>query len=253
MPVQYLRALTSPERTRQNNRRLGRSLAFVAGAANVHGFLAIGHYTSHVTGVMSAVADHAVLGDVTLVVTGISALLAFTGGAATSAILINWGRRRGTQSEYAMPLMLEAMLLLIFGLLGGRLAQHRILFVPATAGLLCFTMGLQNTIITMISKAEIRTTHMTGVVTDIGIELGKLLYWNGRGSASNVSVLANRPRLRLLGSLFSMFLLGSLAGAIGFKHMGVITMVPLAALLLALAIVPVMDDLATLNWRSYDK
>ena len=36
-------------------------------------------------------------------------------------------------------------------------------------------MGLQNAIMTKISKAEIRTTHMTGVVTDIGIELGRLL------------------------------------------------------------------------------
>lgn len=48
--------------------------------------------------------------------------------------------------------------------------------VPLTVALLCFVMGLQNAMITKISKAEIRTTHVTGLVTDIGIEIGKSLY-----------------------------------------------------------------------------
>jgi uncharacterized membrane protein YoaK (UPF0700 family) len=249
MPVHYLRALTSPGRTQENNRRLGRPLAFVAGAANAGGFLAIGQYTSHMTGVVSALADHAVLGDITLVIAGAAALATFTCGAAVSAILINWGRRRGAQSEYAMPLMLEAALMLVFGLLGARLEQHRMLFVPATAGLLCFIMGLQNAIVTKISRAEIRTTHMTGVVTDIGIELGKLLYWNGRNTPADAKVLGNRSRLRLLGSLLGMFLLGGIVGALGFKHVGFVSTVPLATLLLVLAIVPVLDDLAALSRR----
>lgn len=251
MPVHYLRALTSPGRTNENNRRLGRSLAFVAGAANAGGFLAVGQYTSHMTGIVSALADHAVLGDIVLVIGGLCSLLAFMVGAAVSAILINWGRRRGAQSEYAMPLMLEAALLLVFGLLGAQLDQHRMFFVPATVGLLCFIMGLQNAIITKISKAEIRTTHMTGVVTDIGIEIGKLLYWNTRhGVPDDIRVLANRPRLRLLASLLGMFLLGGLIGALGFKYMGYIATVPLAGLLTVLAIVPVFDDLAALGRRT---
>ncbi|MFX1764116.1 YoaK family protein [Paraburkholderia sp. A1RI-2L] len=44
--------------------------------------------------------------------------------------------------------------------------------------LLCYVMGVQNAMITKISRAERRTTHMTGIVTDLGIELGKGLYWN---------------------------------------------------------------------------
>jgi uncharacterized membrane protein YoaK (UPF0700 family) len=249
MPVHYLRALTSPGRTSESNRRLGRSLAFVAGAANAGGFLAVGQYTSHMTGLVSALADHAVLGDMDLVIACVCAVLAFTAGSATSAILINWGRLRGAQSEYALPLMLEAALLLVFGLLGSQLAQHRMFFVPATVALLCFIMGLQNAIITKISRAEIRTTHMTGVITDMGIELGKLLYWNPRDRPADARVLANRSRLRLLLSLLAMFLFGGLVGALGFKHAGFVVTVPLAALLVVLAIVPVLDDLAALHRR----
>jgi uncharacterized membrane protein YoaK (UPF0700 family) len=251
MPIQYLRKLTSPERTDVSNRRLGRSLAFVAGAANAGGFLAVGQYTSHMSGVVSALADNAALGDIALLIAGLGSLLMFLAGAATSAILINWGRRRGAQSKYAMPLILEAVLLLFFGLLGTNLEQHRLLFAPATVGLLCFVMGLQNAMITKISKAEIRTTHVTGIVTDIGIELGKLIYWN-RAQTWPVSekVMADRVRLRLLGSLLGMFLVGGLAGAFGFKHIGFVVTVPLAAMLVVLAIVPVFDDLAGLHRRS---
>ena len=57
MPIQYLRRLTSPQRTDDANRRLGQSLAFVAGAANAGGFLAVKQYTSHMSGIVSAMAD----------------------------------------------------------------------------------------------------------------------------------------------------------------------------------------------------
>jgi len=243
MPLHYLRALTSPSRTDASNRRLGRSLALVAGAVNAGGFLAVGQYTSHMSGIVSALADNAVLGDYVLVVAGASALLSFVAGAAVSAILINWGRQRRAHSEYALPLMIEAFLLLCFGLLGSNLEHHRLLFVPATAGLLCFVMGLQNAIITKISKAEIRTTHVTGLVTDIGIELGKLIYRRARLVTAGASdVVPDRARLRLLASLLLMFVLGGLGGALGFKHVGFVVTVPLAALLVVLAIVPVFDD-----------
>jgi uncharacterized membrane protein YoaK (UPF0700 family) len=244
MPIEYLRGFARPQRTDQNNRRLGRWLAFIAGAANAGGFLAVGQYTSHMSGIVSALGDNLAVGDFGLVIAGLSSLAAFTTGAATSAIMINWGRRRRAQSEYALPLMLEAVLLLVFGLLGSNLENNRFLFVPATVGLLCYVMGLQNAIITKISKAEIRTTHMTGIVTDIGIELGKLFYWNVSESGPGVTaVRADRSRLRLLASLLGMFFIGGLAGALGFKYVGFISTLPLSAMLVVLAVVPLMDDL----------
>lgn len=244
MPIEYLRGFARPQRTDRNNRRLGRWLAFIAGAANAGGFLAVGQYTSHMSGIVSALGDNLAVGDFGLVIAGLSSLAAFTTGAATSAIMINWGRRRRAQSEYALPLMLEAVLLLVFGLLGSNLENNRFLFVPATVGLLCYVMGLQNAIITKISKAEIRTTHMTGIVTDIGIELGKLFYWNVSESGPGVTaVRADRSRLRLLASLLGMFFIGGLAGALGFKYVGFISTLPLSAMLVVLAVVPLMDDL----------
>jgi uncharacterized membrane protein YoaK (UPF0700 family) len=244
MPINYLRGFTSPERTDAANRRLGCSLAFVAGAANAGGFLAVGQYTSHMSGIVSSLADNLALGDPVLVAAGLSSLVSFLCGAAASAILINWGRRRRLRSVYATPLAIEAALLLCFGLLGANLEQQRLFFLPVTVCLLCFVMGLQNAMITKISRAEIRTTHVTGLVTDIGIELGKLCYWNARPADDGAAgVRADRQKLALLGALLGCFLTGGLAGAVGFKQLGFVSTLPLAGVLIALAVVPLVDDM----------
>lgn len=258
MPLDYARSLTTRQRTARTNLHLGVALAFVAGATNAGAFLAVQQYTSHMTGVVSAVADSLVLGQFTLALAGLGALLCFVLGAATSAVMINFARRRRMHSEFALPLLLQAVLMLGFGLMGAWLAALPGLFVPATVMLLCLMMGLQNAVITKLSSAEIRTTHVTGMVTDIGIELGKLLYWNRRalgpvaeaGSAPP-EVRADRRRLKTLSLLVAAFFVGGVAGALGFQHLGYAATLPLAALLAGLALVPAWDDLR--HWARSDQ
>jgi uncharacterized membrane protein YoaK (UPF0700 family) len=247
VPIHYARSLLGRARSPRANRHLGVALAFVAGAINAGGFLAVHQYTSHLTGAISSAADNLALGAWDLALDGLGAVLSFLTGAACTALAVNYGRRRGLASEYALPLLLEAVLLLAFGVLGARLARFDALFVPATVMLLCFMMGLQNALITKLSHAEIRTTHMTGIVTDIGIELGRMAYWNR--DPAQPKVAANRARLRLLVSLLLAFFGGGLAGALGFKHVGYLATLPLAGLLCALAIVPAVDDLRRLAPR----
>lgn len=210
------------------------------------------------TGVVSVMADSLALGRFTLVLAGLGALLSFVLGAAASAVMINFARRRGLSSEYALPLLAEAVLMLCFGLMGAQLAALPGLFVPATV-LLCAMKGLQNAVITRLSNAEIRTTHIAGVVTDIGIELGKLAYWNralppASPSAEGATVLAvpeevlaNHPRLLMPSLLLASFVGGGVVGALGFQRVGYIATVSLPALLAGLALVPAWDDL--FRWR----
>ncbi|TWB27785.1 uncharacterized membrane protein YoaK (UPF0700 family) [Nitrospirillum bahiense] len=248
-PLDRLRRLIAPERGDREDTQLAVALCFVAGMTNAGGFLAVGQYTSHMSGVVSGLADNLVLGATDLVLMGLSALGAFLAGAACSAILINWGRRRANTSQYALPLSLEAALLLLFGAMG-MLRPAVPYFLNVAVPLLCFIMGLQNAIITKISRARIRTTHLTGMVTDIGIELGKMLYWNRRTADAVIAagqdatrVHADLAKLRLLASLVGSFFIGGVLGALGFKVIGFSVTVPLALLLLLLAIVPLIDDL----------
>lgn len=248
MPIQYSRRLTGRVRTSGANRHLGYALTFVAGAINAGGFLAVEQYTSHMTGIVSAMADHLALGTFDVALAGVGALLSFIVGAACSAMLMQYSHQRHLHSEFALPLMLEASLLLCFGLLGARLAHIDGWFVSVTVILLSFIMGLQNAVISSLSNAEIRTTHITGIVTDIGIELGKLAYPNRANDAPETRAIVNWPRLRLLCLLVVCFFVGGVAGALGFKHMGYVATIPLALVLLGLASVPVVDDL-TLLWQ----
>ncbi len=229
-------------RNTQTNTRLGAVLAFVAGATNAGGFLAVGTYTSHMTGVVSALADHLVLGNLVLAAASLGALLAFLLGAMTTAWLVNWGLREQLTCAYGLPLLLESVLLLIFGIFGAVISWWLNLLVPLTVLLLCFIMGLQNAVISKISKSEIRTTHVTGLVTDLGIELGKLLYINRNQLSLAEPVRANRQKLRLHMILVCSFFIGALCGALGFKFLGYVTTVPLALTLLLLVWRPVVHD-----------
>lgn len=245
--IPLIRGWTGLNRTTQANTRLGVTLTFVAGATNAGGFLAVGQYTSHMTGVVSSIADSLVLGNISLALIGVAMLIAFVTGAMCTAVMVNWGIRRALSSAYGLPLLLEALLLLIFGVFGTAINFFATLFAPLTVVLLCFIMGLQNAVITKISRAEIRTTHVTGLVTDMGIELGKLLYINATAGAT--PVLANRDKLRLQGKLISGFLVGGLVGAAGFKLLGFVTTVPLAIVLLMLVARSLWTD-ASQQWSS---
>jgi len=106
---------------------------------------------------------------------------------------------------------------------------------------------LQNAVITKRSNAEIRTTHITGLVTDLGIELGNLFYVN-RSFPDAPKVRANRLKLGHHVKLLLSFMLGALAGAWGFKAVGYSATVLLALILVALVVRPLWFDFQA--WRA---
>ncbi len=187
--MRRLRFLTNRHRAPSTNTALGLLLAFNAGAVNAGGFLVLHMYTSHMTGFASQLADGMVLGNVTLLLNALGAILAFLTGAAVCAMLVNWGRQHRMHGVYALPLVLEAALMFPFGLMGAITLTWATPFaVPLTVLLLSFIMGLQNAVASKTSGGSIRTTHMTGNITDMGIEIGKMLYWNGRARPAALAV-----------------------------------------------------------------
>jgi len=239
--------LAGAERTVRRNQWLAAVLALVAGVLNSVGFVAVSVYTSHMTGITALIADHLVLGSLGLVLVGLEALTAFVLGAMTCAVVFNWGRRRGLRSRFANVLLLEAALVLAFGGLADQLTWSRREHVFVVV--LCFTMGLQNATITKVSNAQIRTTHVTGMVTDIGIELGKLGYRNRL--TDQPPVRADLGRLGMLAGLVGLFFLGGVLGAAGYLAMGFRILLAPAVALFALAVPPVVADLRRREQRSH--
>ena len=153
--------------------RLAALLAGVAGSVNAAGFQATGFFSANMTGNVSALSDFFGLGRFGLAAFSGSLVVAFIAGAFGSGLLIEFGRRRGVRAIYAYSITLEAALLLVVG------GLHR-LFPTLGSGValimcLSFIMGIQNAASSRISQARVRTTHVSGMATDIGLGLAALV------------------------------------------------------------------------------
>jgi uncharacterized membrane protein YoaK (UPF0700 family) len=153
------------------------------------------------------------------------------------------------RSRYAFILVVEAGLMLVFGFMGHTLEKKVEFTLPVTVILLCFIMGVHNAVTSIISGAAVRTTHMTGTMTDIGIELSRLTYVNVHNKHGRQRILGNRPKLTLYLLILASFVIGGVSGAIGFKHFGFKVTVPLAGFLCFLAARPLLLDLRLLLHR----
>jgi uncharacterized membrane protein YoaK (UPF0700 family) len=229
-----LRRMTGRDRTEAANWQLAALLAFSAGAVDVMGYLGLRQFTSHMSGIVATLAVEVGTKGYAILFQPTAILACFIAGAAFCAVLVNWERRRNRESLFAVPVLIEAVLLAMIPAFAG--VNH----IFATLMLMGFCMGLQNAIITKISHKEIRTTHVTGMVTDIGIEVGKLFYWNR--SEGLAPVLAHRQRLVQLTTLVLLFFAGGILSAVTFQRVGFLLMLPLAALLAAPTLLPILAD-----------
>jgi uncharacterized membrane protein YoaK (UPF0700 family) len=234
-----LRKLTARERTNAANWQLALLLAFTAGVVDVSGFLALGHFTSHMSGTVASVAADLHKHGFHVLMYPAFILTCFLCGAAFCAMLVNWERRRNRESLFAVPVLLEALLLACLTVPGTPHHIWRALF------LLSFSMGLQNAIITKISDAEIRTTHVTGTITDIGIELGRAFYWNHNPKL--LPVRADHRRLLLLSLLVLLFFIGGAISTFAFPHIGFLLLLPVSLLLAIFTVLPITADLRSMT------
>ncbi len=241
--------LVGKRRTTESNKALGRHLAFIAGAINAGGFMVVQQYTSHMTGILSLAVDSIALNHWLSAVSMIFYILFFICGAATTAIMVLYARTFHMYSQYALPLAFEALLLIMFGITNSKYMPQMHLDTFYIIALLCYLMGLQNAVITKLSDTAIRTTHITGMVTDIGIEIGKLLFFCKKGSAKHTK--SNKDKISLHLSIVLSFLIGGVSGAYGFKYIGFVSVLPLAGYLLFISYMPIRKDFIV--WKNLRK
>ena len=223
--------------------RLAISLAWVAGYTNIIAVLVCGHVASHVTGHASQLGQAAAGGDWNLVLFVGTILVAFFLGAVLSACATEIARWRGVRSVYVVPAALELALLAVFAQL---VRLHDPVQVESGAMLWWMTivasiaMGLQNATITRISGGVVRTTHLTGVLTDLGLEsvrraMERMAMRAGKSDRDAAAYFradeTARWRLLLLASIFGAFVVGSACGVFAFQSFAHWSMTPPIALL----------------------
>lgn len=214
----------------RKNRLLAGYLAAVAGYANSAGYVLIGTFSSHVTGNVGRMANDVSLGDRLAALSAVSLVLSFFAGAFLVSVLVE-SRWLGHASRgYGVALSTEALLLAAFTIITSTtLATHpRVLDAQAT--LLCAAMGMQNGLVTRLSGAVVRTTHLTGVVTDLGIEAARWFrYWRSGMQLVLGKNAAERPataKSLLLLTIASSFTIGALLGAFSARAFGRPAMLP---------------------------
>lgn len=213
--------------------RLACLLAFVAGAVNAAAFYAAGFFSANMTGNISALSDNIVHGRVLTSVFIGTVVLTFIGGSTCSTILINIGKRRKIHAIYAYSILTEAGLLTTITLLDGFLDNAD----QSSSLILClsFLMGLQNAVVTRISNARVRTTHVSGMITDIGIELAMLLECI-RGGREDIEKAIYRNNLSLHLLTVIAFLAGGAFGVIAEDWIGRLMLLGASVLLFIVSI-----------------
>ncbi len=165
-----------PSRNARLNARIAAYLAGVAGFVNSGGLVLLGVYTSHVTGNIGRMSSDFASGDHGAAFFGLLLVIGFFLGAFGASIVIEGSTER-MHHAYSLALALQALLLLAFVFIAGwSRATHRRM-LDAQAILLCMAMGMQNSLVTRLSGAVVRTTHLTGIVTDLGIEAARWYRW----------------------------------------------------------------------------
>lgn len=227
-----MKALTTlpSQRTFQANATLAVLLCAAAGALNAGGFFAVGLYTSHVTGHASRIADELVLGNAPVAGKYLALLLAYLGGAMASTFLMEHNLAQTHAVRYTKPLGLELVLVVAFALIGHFYDERDHQLVPYLAPLLSFAMGVQNAMVTKISGAIIRTTHMTGVTTDLGMEIVRLaLLVRDQKSFKGLKKESQRAALHCV--MLGSFVMGGIIGAYSFFKWGYYGALPVVGFL----------------------
>ncbi len=201
---------TGTKRTYKHNLHLAVLLCLTAGFVNVAGVLAFAVLTTNVTGHAAALAVDLERGDFMQVFVAFGWLLLFLAGAVFSGWYIGlMGKHR--RYTYTVPLFIELCILCFIALRGispGGYVQLSKYFI----GSLLFVMGMQNALVTVISKSVVRTTHLTGIMTDFGISLSSVIQAHFRPSGGL------RQRLVLQGNIILFFLIGGVLGAFSFQR-----------------------------------
>ncbi len=178
----------------------------------------IGSFTSHVTGSVGRFANDLANGHPAAAVSALSLATAFFFGAVGASLLLDMTGLR-VPLRYCAALAVEGLLLLVFVFVAGLSRTTHPRLLDAMAALLCAAMGLQNALVTRLSGATVRTTHLTGIVTDLGIETVRWYRWH-HARLLNPPRASQPPRHRPDGrialhlAITIAFVVGAAAGAI---------------------------------------
>lgn len=194
-------------------------LSFNGGCINAGGFLATGKFVSHVTGFATLFGVDALTGNIKLAISMLVVPIFFLLGAFIAGMMIEHPVSKNKSPHFDWVMGISTLCLCMaatFGQYGQFGETFRLKHTFILLALLCLACGLQNAAITASSLRSVRTTHLTGITTDLGLGLARLFATTSKSKRIQDEIRFNWLRF---GSIAS-FVLGSAAGAYIFLQMG---------------------------------
>ena len=193
-------------------------MAFISGSVNAGGLMACNRFVTHVTGFATLFGMDAASGHYRLAIGMLSVPLYFLIGVMAAGYFTDTAIMRGEKPRFKEVMLAVAGLLIMAALLGyfGLFGEFETAFVLeahyALLVMLSVASGLQNAVLTTASGGVVRSTHLTGITTDLGMGLVRAAFARKRKDVKAREYYRNWLRFaNILG-----FIAGSLVGALLF-------------------------------------
>jgi uncharacterized membrane protein YoaK (UPF0700 family) len=199
------------DRTLQQNLLLASSTAFVSGVTNVAGMVAFLAFTSNITGHVANLAKHIVEQNFREIIVFVIWLLLFFIGAFISNFIVRSFEHKSRYRAHSIPIIIEIILLLFVAIYGHNFYRETDLEREIVIGVIIFSMGLQNSLVSTISGGLIKSTHLTGLFTDLGGDVSEWMHPN----VERTIIIRNKIFVRL--TVLSFYFIGAIAGGFLFN------------------------------------
>lgn len=192
----------SNSRTFEDNLKLGIFTAFIAGMVNVASLVLFYSFTSNLTGHYAILAQEISNGKwFQMLIVFFWILLFFAGSFLSNYLVISTNKKHAFIS-HSIPIVLEVMCFIGVGFYGQFFYQETLTETEILVSVLLFSMGLQNGLTASISNFQVKTTHLTGLTTDLALHLSMLTKKEYR---ENLQVV---QKTKLMLAILSFYLIG---------------------------------------------
>ncbi|PKA84480.1 uncharacterized membrane protein YoaK (UPF0700 family) [Ulvibacter sp. MAR_2010_11] len=198
-------------RTLKHNLQIAIVLSFVAGIVNVTGFLAFNQLTTNVTGHFALFMYDLAHFEFWKGTVYFLYIFVFLLGSFVSGFLIEKYKKNKKLNVFVLPTLIECLVLTAIVFLN---YFSEIKYPDLIVCSLLFAMGIQNSFVTKISNAVVRTTHLTGLFTDLGIELSQLFFPDSHPYREKI-----KATIKLRIYIISFFFLGGLVGGFFYSRL----------------------------------
>ncbi|HEY9535034.1 MAG TPA: YoaK family protein [Mucilaginibacter sp.] len=199
------------DRTFKQNLMLASSTAMVSGMTNVVGLMAFLAFTSNITGHVANLSKHIVEQNFGEMLIFLFWLLMFFAGAFLANFIVKSLEGKSYYRAHSIPIVIEIVVLLFVAIYGNSFYHETQWEREVVISVLLFSMGLQNSLVSTVSGGLIKSSHLTGLFTDLG---GEVAEWVHPKTGRTKGVL-NKIYIRL--TVLGFYILGGIIGGYFFN------------------------------------